>query len=293
MRRTLQGYHPAVTLCYWLLVMVLSMILMQPVCLALSLLCGVGCAIAIGGKRNLKLQLKMMLPLMLLTALLNPLFSHQGITILWYFPTGNPLTLESIWFGLASGAMLGAMVCWFLCLSGIETADRLTCLFGRLIPVLSLLLSMILRYVPRLRQQFGVVHAARISAEGKPHGMIPRLKQAGTEVTAMIGWSMEHAIHTADAMKSRGYGLPGRTAFTRFPVTKRDIAALTVMGVLAAAVIIAMVSGALEWEYTPITIGVWTPATAAALCAYGLLCALPLLAYLKEVLLWRSLQSKI
>ena len=293
MKRTLRGYHPAVTLSYWLLVMVLSMFLMHPVCLGLSLLCSAGCAIAIGGKRNLKLQLKMMLPLMLLTALLNPLFNHQGVTTLWYFPSGNPLTLESIWYGLASGAMLGAMVCWFLCLSGIETADRLTCLFGRLVPVLSLLLSMILRYVPRLRQQFGLVHAARSAAEGQVHGLMPRLRQAGAELSSMIGWSMEHAIHTADAMKSRGYGLPGRTAFQLYPITKRDIAALAVTVLLAVTVIATTLCGALDWAYAPVTIGVWTPATVAALVAYGLLCVLPLLAYWKEVLLWRSLQSKI
>ncbi len=293
MKRTLQGYHPAVTFCYWVLVMVLSMFLMQPVCLGISLLSGAGCAAGIGGKRNLRLQLRLMLPLILLTALFNPLFNHQGVTILTRFPNGNPLTLESIWYGLAAGAMLGAMICWFLCLSGIETADRLTCLFGRLVPVLSLLLSMVLRYVPRLRQQFSLVHTARIAAEGTAHGLLPRLRQAGAELTSMIGWSMEHAIHTADAMKSRGYGLPGRTAFTRYPVTRRDIFALLTMGLLAAAVVSGALCGTLAFEYTPVTIGVWTPATAATLAAYALLCALPLLAHGKEVLLWRSLQSKI
>lgn len=293
MKRNLQSYHPAVTLCYWVLVMVWSMFLMQPVCLGLSLLCGAGCAVAIGGKRNLKLQLKMMLPLMLLTALMNPLFSHQGVTVLGHFPSGNPLTLESIRYGLASGAMLGAMVCWFLCLSGVETADRLTCLFGRLIPVLSLLLSMILRYVPRLRQQFRQVHAARSAALGSAVGFLPRLRQAGAELTAMIGWSMEHAIHTADSMKSRGYGLPGRTAFHRYSLTRRDFAALLTMALLGCVILAALLHGDLNWEYAPITIGVWNGGTAAALCAYGLLCVLPLLSYGKEVLLWRSLQSKI
>ena len=34
--------------------------------------------------------------LMLLAAVLNPAFSHHGATVLAYFPTGNPLTLESI-----------------------------------------------------------------------------------------------------------------------------------------------------------------------------------------------------
>lgn len=293
MRRTLQSYHPAVTLLYWLLTMGLSMLLLHPVCLGLSFLAAVCHAACLGGRRNVQLQLKLMLPMMLLTALINPLFNHRGVTILCLLPGGNPLTLESIWYGLAAAGMLGSMICWFLCLSAVETSDRLTCLFGRLIPVLALLLSMTLRYVPRLRQQAGLVHAARQASEGQPRGWIARLRQLGTELTALIGWSMEHAVNTADAMKSRGYGLPGRTAFAIYRFTRQDAAALLVMLLLGGTVIAGMLTGALEWQYAPITIGVWTPMTAAALSAHGLLCTLPLMKQGREELRWRSLRSNI
>ena len=43
----------------------------------------------------------------LLAAVVNPAFVHQGVTILTYLPSGNPLTLESILYGLA--AALGAV----------------------------------------------------------------------------------------------------------------------------------------------------------------------------------------
>ena len=46
----------------------------------------------------------------LLAALVNPAFVHQGATILTYFPSGNPLTLESILYGCASGVLLAAVV---------------------------------------------------------------------------------------------------------------------------------------------------------------------------------------
>ena len=46
--------------------------------------------------------------MMAMAALINPAFNHEGATLLTYLPSGNPLTLESILYGLAAGARLGA-----------------------------------------------------------------------------------------------------------------------------------------------------------------------------------------
>lgn len=43
------------------------------------------------------------LALFAVTAAVNPAFSHEGRTILRYLPSGNPLTLESILYGIAQG----------------------------------------------------------------------------------------------------------------------------------------------------------------------------------------------
>jgi energy-coupling factor transport system permease protein len=40
------------------------------------------------------------------TAWLNPLFNHAGVTLLFYLPGGNPVTLESMVYGLAAATML-------------------------------------------------------------------------------------------------------------------------------------------------------------------------------------------
>ncbi len=42
----------------------------------------------------------------------------------------------------------------------------------------------------------------------------------------MITWSLENAIETADSMRSRGYGLPGRSAFSIYRMDSRDKLAL-------------------------------------------------------------------
>src|SRR5690606_15261610 len=91
-----------------------------------------------------------MLPMLLFMAALNPLFNHQGVTILFYLErSGNPVTLESILYGISSAIMFVTVIMWFSCYNKVMTSDKFIYLFGRIMPKLSLLLSMTLRFVPR------------------------------------------------------------------------------------------------------------------------------------------------
>ena len=300
MSRTLQRYHPAVSACYWLAVLGLTAYLSHPLCLALSLLGALGCAAALGALR----QLRWLLPLLLLTALLGPLFSHRGTTILLWFPWGNPLTLESIWTALTAAGLLAAMVLWAACLSHIETTDRLCCLLGRVAPMLALLLSMTLRFLPQLRQRLTRIHAAQAAFAPQR-----RIRRAGAELTALLGWSAEHAMHTADAMKCRGYSLPGRSAYQLWRWRREDTLAVLLTLALSAAVaagqavgalrwrylpVVAagQAVGALRWRYLPVVMGGWSRYSIVALAAFGLLCALPLLVWGEEALHWKFSQRR-
>ena len=103
----------------------------------------------------------MLLPMALMAALINPAFNHEGATLLAYLPSGNPLTLESIAYGFAAAAMLAAVVLWFSCYTAVMTSDKFVYLFGRVIPALSLVLSMTLRFVPKFKAQIQVVSEAQ------------------------------------------------------------------------------------------------------------------------------------
>ena len=164
MSDTFSRYHPAVNFLFFALVLVFSMVLMHPVCLFISLLGAVLYVIQLNGRKGLRFSLKIALPVMLLAALVNPAFNHAGMTILTYLPTGNPLTLESILYGLAAGCMLCAVLLWFVCYNRVLTSDKFVYLFGRVIPALSLVLSMTLRFVPRFKQQMDVVRPSSASA---------------------------------------------------------------------------------------------------------------------------------
>ena len=295
MRDCFSTYHPVVNFVFFAEVLGFSMFLLHPVCLVISLLCGAGYALCLNGRKAVGLCLKAVLPMMVFTAILNPIFSHEGITILTYLPSGNPLTLESVLYGLAAAAMLGAVVLWFSCFSAVITSDKFVYLFGRIIPALSLVLSMALRFVPRFGQQLRVVTRAQkcIGRDPSRGSLLHRIKCAGAILSVMVTWSLENGIDTADSMKSRGYGLPGRTAFSIFRFDKRDKQALIVLILLGAAVLAGAALECLTWRYFPSVKWSTAPLSLAVLAAYGALCAFPIILNRKEARKWKALRSNI
>ena len=146
-------YHPIINFVYFVFVIGCSMFLRHPVFLGISCVSGFIYYIYLKGKKAFKTALWLMIPVFLISALVNPLFNHEGVTLLFYFRTGNPLTLESIVYGLASGVMLVSVLNWFSCYQVIMTSDKFIYLFGKLIPAMSLILSMVLRFVPKFKNQ--------------------------------------------------------------------------------------------------------------------------------------------
>ncbi|MEE1328892.1 MAG: energy-coupling factor transporter transmembrane component T, partial [Oscillospiraceae bacterium] len=225
-------YHPLVNFLYFTLVIGFSMALNHPLAQGVSLACAIIYAVQAEGKKAVLFTLKWCLPIMLLTAFMNPAFSHEGITILLYFPTGNPLTLESILYGLSAGVMIATVMLWFANFNRVITSDKFIYLFGRIIPAMSLVLSMTLRFIPKFKAQMdAVVDAQRSIGRDISEGSLwHRTKIAITVLSIMVTWALENAIETADSMKSRGYGLKGRTAFSIYRFDDRDKMALLYLG---------------------------------------------------------------
>ena len=103
-RDAFSAFHPAVLCGYYALVLVFSMFLTHPLCLAASLLGALSYAAKLRGGRAVLRSLAWMAPVWLLAAAVNVLFNQEGATILTYFSSGNPLTLESMLSGLSAGA---------------------------------------------------------------------------------------------------------------------------------------------------------------------------------------------
>lgn len=289
---TFSACHPLVNFVFFLLVLLLTMFWMHPVSLGISLASAVLYGSYLHGGRAVLRQMRYLLPLFLLTALLNPVFNHEGVTILCYLPNGNPLTLEAIVYGLAAAGMLVAVVTWFSCFNTVMTSDKFIYLFGRVIPALSLLLSMMFRLIPRLQEHMRQVWQTQKAAG--PDGRFRKLRGALTVFSATVTWAMENAIDTADSMKSRGYGLPGRTAFSIYRFTRRDGAVLVALLALGGYTALSAAMGKLHFQYYPMLSGARTGvyAVSVELC-YAALCLLPLMLGIWEDYKWNSFASKI
>ena len=278
LRDTFSDCHPAVNFLYFALVLAFSMTLMHPACLLISLT-GACCYVArLCGLRELGRSVRWLVPMALLAALVNPAFVHQGVTILTYLPTGNPLTLESILYGFAAALLLASVVLWFRCFSTVMTSDKFIYLFGRVIPALSLVLSMTLRFVPRFRRQFRAVSQAQryMGRDTSSGGLLQRGKNAMKVFSVLVTWSLESAIDTADSMRSRGYGQPGRTAFSIYRLDDRDRSLLLWLGFCGLYLLTGVVSRGLYFQYYPLLLGAPAqPLTVSFFAVYLLLCLTP------------------
>jgi len=269
------------------------MFFMHPVSLIISLVSALAYAVYLNGSKTIRFSLMYLLPMMLMAALINPAFNHEGATILLYLPTGNPLTLESIVYGLASAVMLASVITWFSCYTTVMTSDKFVFLFGRIIPALSLILSMTLRFVPKFKAQFHVVSEAQrcVGRDTVNGALLQRLKNAITILSIMVTWSLENAIETADSMKSRGYGLPGRTAFSIYRFDDRDKAALCWLCFCGFYIFAGWLAGGLSWQYYPIIKGTLDGAFPISFqLVYLALCLTPVFLNRMEDRRWKHLQ---
>ena len=145
--------HPTVCFVYFAAFAVLAVTFNHPVCVLLSFLGSAAYLVLIDRAHGVRFLTHAVLPLYVLASLANPLFSHAGITVLAYFPSGNPLTLESVYYGLDAAGILVAMLCIGSCISKTMTEEKWICVCGRVLPSLSLVLSMSFRFVPRFSKQ--------------------------------------------------------------------------------------------------------------------------------------------
>ncbi|MDE5605187.1 MAG: energy-coupling factor transporter transmembrane protein EcfT [Eubacterium sp.] len=272
------------------------MFLMHPVCLAVSFFCAAFYHSSLNGKKSLGFMIKFALPMLLLTAIINPTFNHRGTAVLCYLPTGNPLTLESILYGISAGIMLVSVLLWFGCFNAVMSSDKLIYLFGKVIPSLSLMISMILRFVPNFKKQFVSVKEAQtgIGRDISNGSILKRLKNVLNCFSIMVTWSLENAIDTADSMKSRGYGLKGRTAFSNYKFADKDTYCLIWLCFCAVYILSGIVSGNLYWRYFPNIKGVTLdPFTISFLIVYFAMCITPIVINKREDKKWKALESKI
>lgn len=270
--------HPLTLFCYFVSVITVSVATLNPAILGVGFV-GAALFLALEKRKTALKQIAFSVILVVIIAVTNPIFSHNGATIL-FFIDDNRVTLEALYYGASSGLMISSVILWFSCFSALFDSERIIYLTGRAFPKLGLVLSMILGLVPRLLRDFKSINAALKTIEKR------RLRRYLGAFSALITRSMEDAIVTADSMRARGYGQKGRTFYSRFRFTALDFSLIIVFAALLALSLV-FTSDVNFYPNFSLTI------TPAGFAAFVILSLLPAVIKLKEGIGWSFSLSKI
>ena len=309
-----KGYHPLVNVLFFISIIAFGMLLRHPVYLVISFISSTAYYLKLSGKDGRKTVFRFLLPMLLFVVIINSFFNHYGVTTLFILPSGNNFTFEALVMGIVSGITVVSVIQWFFCCNEVVTEDKFMHIFGRILPKGALVVSMILRFVPLYRRRYKEISQARkcMGLNGTD-SFICKMKNTFKNIGILVSWSFENAIETADSMKARGYGLNGRTYYSRFQWHTGDTLALILLVLFDALIIFGLVSNSAYCIYNPyviinqpseigttyiinelnLTINPFGFLSIISLIAFTLLCFLPLTIDLKEDIKWHRLQSKI
>ena len=155
-----ESCHPAVNFLFFAAVVYGSAAFQHPVFLAISCLCAFAFSMKRNGKRAVIFNL-CLLPLVVCFALYYSSYHHFGVTVLKQNFIGNNLTVESFVYGMVTGLRAAAVCMWLSCLFRVVSSDKVLYLFGRVSPRLSLFLTILLRFIPRIGREARKINLAQ------------------------------------------------------------------------------------------------------------------------------------
>ncbi len=278
-------FHPAVCLLFFIFVIAVTLVYINPVHSAASLVCALLYSLRLLGVRRTASQLKFAMPVIILAAVFNMLFCRYGQTVLFTI-ADVAFSLEPLVYGACIGVMLCAVIVWFSAYSEIITSEKFTALFGRFAPNLVLTFSTSLRFLPLMIKTASDLKEAQQGIGNETKG----LKNTMRRFSALVSISLEQSIETAQTMRARGFK-KGMRHYSPYKFRSADAVFIVISAVLCAVQVYAMVRGAFDFEYYDnLRIsGVNIP----VLVLWLVLCLMPLVTDLSEDIRWRLLKSKI
>ena len=269
----------------------MSVVIQHPAYLLAGVVTGAVYYLLLNGKKGWKTILGL-LPMFLVLTAINPLFNTLGATPLFHLGS-RPYTLEALLYGAALASMFVVMMLWFGCYNKVLTSDKFTCLFGNLIPSISLLLVMVFRMVPNfIRKTQQIIGARKSIGKGisETATIKEKLQGGGTVLGVLTSWALEGSVVTGDSMRARGYGATKRSSFMIYRMTSTDWALLAVMPVLLGITITAACFGQFATEFVP---AIDIAPVSWGLASYTCYLLIPTALYINESVSWHISRSKI
>lgn len=277
----INNLHPFVLFIYFLYVIFIAVFTFNPFFLIPALFGALLLLIKLDGLKTVKVSIAYFI-IFIIIALSNPLFSHNGVTVL-FFINDSRITFESLMYGICAALMIVSALVWFNCFHKIFDSEKITYLLGRLFPKLALVFSMTLSFIPRMIKDFKSINNSQKSIKQS------RIKRYTGSFSAVITRSMENSIVTSDSMNARGYMLKGRTFFHRYQFTVTDAVYLCVF----TALFVLSLIWKSEVNFYPVIQMNINVMNYLSVIAYMILALLPFVLEVKEALKWKLSLSKI
>lgn len=215
-------------------------------------------------------------------AVINPLVSRQGLTVLWQGPVlpviGRlNITAEAVAFGGGMGLRMLCVVSAFALYSTAVNPDVALRILARLSFGSALVMALAVRLLPTMAGD-----ARRIMDAQRARGL--RMDAGGWRrrvaarkpvIDCLLLTSLERAVQTAESMESRGYGRAGRTSIPLGAWQPRDwIVVVPALAALAAGAVLAA-AGPGRFAYYPLLANPAGRSDLLLLPVFGLILAVP------------------
>lgn len=226
MKSGFTSIHPLLSFCYFFIFLVLSMVVKKPLFLFLLLILCTILLYFLDGLVTLKQNLKFYLFMAGVILILNPLFSTEGTTVLFYLKNRS-ITLEGVLGGITFALSLLNILFMFLAYNLIITPKKFLYLFGNIIPKTAFILTIIMGFIPLFTRRLQeIIDVRQIQKTACPNrsklSLKERLIEAMTTLNTLVSWTLEESLDNAVSMRARGYGTTKRTSSTIYHLDSRD-----------------------------------------------------------------------
>ena len=134
---------------------------MNPYLLAISCITSIIVMGYLKGLSELRKNIVPDISVIIFTVGIQPVFSGSGKTVLYYV-NDRAVYLEGYIYGLVIALLLITVFNWCTVMRILIDTEKLMYLIGRLSPTLAMMITMILRFIPLMRQRYRVIHEGQV-----------------------------------------------------------------------------------------------------------------------------------
>lgn len=216
-------FNPIVNLIYFVGAIYFIAVFTHPLYIVMAYASLIVYYLVINGKKALRFLL-FLFAVQLFYIFLYASYRHFGVTVLWKNSIGNNITMEALWYGVMRSMKGFSLTLCFLCMVRIISGDGMIYILGRICPKLSLFPAVFFRNIRRLKERWRDINTGRQGTclgikQGRWYNRMPKFFNTCLTV---IGITLEDFIECSVGMKSRGYTLKGRTAYSMYSFELKD-----------------------------------------------------------------------